>query len=70
MAGLLAPAFDPDVVSAQPAATGLARPARHHHALRLGHKMAKQDKGVLIGKPVTYQIPCPAGGVQMETFIP
>ena len=32
--------------------------------------MAKQDKGVLIGKPVTYQIPCPAGGVQMETFIP
>jgi len=32
--------------------------------------MAKKDKGVLTGKPVTYQIPCPAGGVQMETFIP
>ena len=32
--------------------------------------MAKMDKGVLTGKPVTYQIPSPAGGVQMETFIP
>ncbi len=32
--------------------------------------MAKKDKGVLTGKPVTYQIPSPAGGVQMETFIP
>ena len=32
--------------------------------------MAKQDKGVLTGKPVTYPIPSPAGGVQMETFIP
>ena len=32
--------------------------------------MEKMDKGVLTGKPVTYQIPCPAGGVQMETFIP
>ena len=32
--------------------------------------MAKMDKGVLTGKPVTYPIPCPAGGVQMETFIP
>ena len=32
--------------------------------------MAKMDKGVLTGKPVTYPIPSPAGGVQMETFIP
>ena len=32
--------------------------------------MAKKDKGVLTGKPVTYQIPSPAGGEQMETFIP
>lgn len=32
--------------------------------------MAKKDKGVLTGDPVTYQIPSPAGGVQMETFIP
>lgn len=32
--------------------------------------MAKKDKGVLTGKPVTYQIPSPAGGVRMETFIP
>ena len=32
--------------------------------------MAKMDKGVLTGKPQTYQIPSPAGGVQMETFIP
>ena len=32
--------------------------------------MAKIDKGVLTGNPVTYQIPSPAGGVQMETFIP
>ena len=32
--------------------------------------MAKMDKGVLTSKPVTYPIPSPAGGVQMETFIP
>ena len=32
--------------------------------------MAKKDKGVLTGDPVTYQTPSPAGGVQMETFIP
>ena len=61
---------DADVVSAQPAAGGLAGSARHHRQLRLGHKMAKKDKGVLTGKPVTYPIPSPAGGVQMETFIP
>ena len=32
--------------------------------------MAKMDKGVLTGKPQTYQIPSPAGEVQRETFIP
>lgn len=32
--------------------------------------MAKKDKGLLTGDPVTYQTPSPAGGVQMETFIP
>ena len=32
--------------------------------------MAKKDKGTLTGDPLTYQIPAPAGGVQMETFIP
>ena len=32
--------------------------------------MAKKDKGTITGDPVTYQIPAPAGGVQMETFIP
>lgn len=32
--------------------------------------MAKNDRGMVTGAPVTYQIPAPAGGVQMETFIP
>ena len=32
--------------------------------------MAKKHTGLLTGIPVTYQTPCPAGGVQMETFIP
>ena len=32
--------------------------------------MAKNDKGMMTSEPVTYQIPAPAGGVQMETFIP
>ena len=32
--------------------------------------MARKDKGMLTGTPITYQIPAPAGGVQMETFIP
>ncbi|WP_019560814.1 hypothetical protein [Caldimonas manganoxidans] len=32
--------------------------------------MAKKDIGKVTGKPVTFQIPSPAGGVQMETFIP
>ena len=32
--------------------------------------MAKKDKGKFTGDAVTYQLPSPAGGVQMETFIP
>lgn len=32
--------------------------------------MAKNNRGMMTGEPVTYQIPAPAGGVQMETFIP
>lgn len=32
--------------------------------------MAKNDRSMVTGTPVTYQIPAPAGGVQMETFIP
>ena len=32
--------------------------------------MARKDKGMLTDTPVTYQIPAPVGGVQMETFIP
>ncbi len=32
--------------------------------------MAKKDKGTLTGDPITYQIPSPAGDIQMETFIP
>jgi len=32
--------------------------------------MPKKDTGVLTGTPSTYALPCPAGGVQMETFVP
>lgn len=32
--------------------------------------MARKDKGIVTGDPVTYQIPDPAGGVKLETFIP
>jgi len=32
--------------------------------------MAKKHTGLLTGIPVTYQTPRPAGGVQIETFIP
>ncbi|MGC1951510.1 MAG: LacI family transcriptional regulator [Gammaproteobacteria bacterium] len=32
--------------------------------------MAKRDRGMLTGDPATYEISSPAGGVQMETFIP
>jgi len=31
--------------------------------------MAKKDKGILMGDPVTYRIPSPAGGLEMESFI-
>jgi len=51
-------------------AGGLAGSARHHHQLRIGRPMAKMDKAVLTDKSVTYPIPSPAGGVQMQTFIP
>lgn len=30
----------------------------------------RQHRGRLKGKPVTYHLPSPAGGVQMETFVP
>ncbi len=32
--------------------------------------MNKKHRGHAKGKPVTYQTPLPAGGVQMETFMP
>ena len=32
--------------------------------------MGKKDIGKVIGAPVTRQTPSPAGGVQMETYIP
>lgn len=32
--------------------------------------MAKKDIGKFTGEAVTFQIPNPAGGVKMETFIP
>lgn len=32
--------------------------------------MSKKHRGQVKGDPVTYQIPLPAGGVQMETFLP
>lgn len=32
--------------------------------------MGKKDIGKVIGEPVTRQTPSPAGGVQMETYIP
>ena len=32
--------------------------------------MAKKDIGKFTGEAVTFQIPTPAGGVKMETFIP
>jgi hypothetical protein len=32
--------------------------------------MGKKDIGKVVGSPVTCQTPSPAGGVQMETFIP
>ena len=32
--------------------------------------MSKKHRGHIKGDPVTYQAPLPAGGVQLETFIP
>ena len=32
--------------------------------------MSKKHRGRFKGKPVTYQRPSPAGGVQLETFVP
>ena len=32
--------------------------------------MSKKHRGHAKGDPVTYQAPLPAGGVQMETFLP
>ncbi|CAJ0775411.1 hypothetical protein LMG18090_00566 [Ralstonia mannitolilytica] len=32
--------------------------------------MSKKHRGQVKGDPVTYQTPLPAGGVQMETFLP
>lgn len=32
--------------------------------------MSKKHTGKMTGDPVTFQIPSPAGGVRMETFIP
>ena len=32
--------------------------------------MPKRDTGVMTGEPITYEVPSPAGGVQLETFIP
>ena len=58
------------MVSAQPVACGLAEPARHQRRLQIEINMAKNDKGMMTSEPVTYQIPAPAGGLQMEMFIP
>lgn len=32
--------------------------------------MAKKDRGIIIGKPRTISLPQPAGGVQLETYLP
>lgn len=32
--------------------------------------MSKKHRGRINGSPVTYQLPAPAGGVQLETFVP
>ena len=32
--------------------------------------MSKKHRGRFKGNPVTYQLPNPAGGVQLETFAP
>ena len=32
--------------------------------------MSRKHRGKIKGNPITYQMPSPAGGIQMETFIP
>lgn len=32
--------------------------------------MSKSGRGAMTGAATTYQTPCPAGGVKMETFVP
>ena len=32
--------------------------------------MSRKHRGQVKGDPVTYQLPGPAGGVQLETFMP
>lgn len=32
--------------------------------------MSRKHRGRIDGNPVTYQLPAPAGGVQLETFVP
>src|SRR5690606_21956730 len=32
--------------------------------------MSKNHRGRINGRPITYQLPAPAGGVQLETFVP
>jgi hypothetical protein len=32
--------------------------------------MSKKHRGRIKGDPITYQLPTPAGGVQLETFVP
>ena len=32
--------------------------------------MSRKHRGRYQGAPVTYQLPAPAGGVQLETFVP
>jgi hypothetical protein len=32
--------------------------------------MSRKHRGLVRGDPVTYQLPTPAGGVQLETFVP
>lgn len=32
--------------------------------------MSKKNRGRFRGDPVTYQLPSPAGGAQLETFVP
>ncbi len=35
-----------------------------------GVALSKKHRGQVKGEPITYQLPGPAGGVQLETFVP